>query len=236
VNERFARELGEPWAAIGKQIGLRNRPPRTIIGVVRGMTYLGDFNPSQVFVPAAKPGRYFTTIVARVNGRADTHLGMVRDAIKSVDPNVPVFDVKTMDDRLTEALARPKFYSTAVLFFTAFALLLAVLGIYGAVSYAVTGRTHEMGVRMALGTTPVRLRAVILRQSLIAVAAGAVPGIIGALLSGQFLEKVVEGATSISSAACAASVMFIAMIAAMGVWAATRRIARLEIVEILRAE
>jgi ABC-type antimicrobial peptide transport system permease subunit len=129
-----------------------------------------------------------------------------------------------------------RIYSTAVLFFAAFALLLVVIGIYGSVSYSVAQRTHELGVRIALGTTPGRLRAVLLRQSLITVAAGIVPGIAGAVLGGRFLESLIAGAKSVSLGACVASVLFIAAIAATGVWGATRRIARLDIMEILRAD
>jgi putative ABC transport system permease protein len=200
------------------------------------MDYLADANPTQIFFPDHSPGRFYTTIIARVNGRAEDHLGMVRDAIRSVDPEVPVFGVRTMEQRLDEALARPKFYSTAVLFFAAFALLLAVIGIYGVVSYAVAQRTHEMGVRMALGTTSGRLRSVVLRQGLITVAAGATPGIAGAVLAGRFLASLIDGAKSVSAATCAASVLFITAIAALGIWIATRRIARLDIMEILRAD
>ena len=161
---------------------------------------------------------------------------MIRDAIQSVDREVPVFGVKTMEQRLDEALARPQFYRTAVLCFAAFALLLAVIGIYGIVSYTVARRTHEMGVRMALGTTPARLRVSLLRQGLIPIAAGAIPGIAGAVLSGRLLESLVEGAKSVNATAYAASVLFIALIAAIGIWMATRPIARLDIVEILRTE
>ena len=153
-----------------------------------------------------------------------------------MDREVPVFGVKTMEQRLADALARPQFYRTAVLCFAAFALLLAVIGIYGIVSYTVARRTHEMGVRMALGTTPARLRVRLLRQGLIPIAGGAIPGIAGAALSGRLLESLVEGAKSVNATAYAASVLFIAFIAAIGIWMATRPIARLDIVEILRTE
>jgi ABC-type antimicrobial peptide transport system permease subunit len=194
-------------------------------------------NGNQIFIPDNSPGgSFFSTFVVRVNGRAEDHLAMVRDAIQSVDREVPVFGAKTMDQRLTEALARPQFYRTAVLCFAAFAFLLAVIGVYGAVSYTVAQRTREMGVRMALGTTPARLRVTLLRQGLIPIAAGAVPGIVGAVLSGRLIESLVEGAKSVNATAYAASVLFIAFIAAMSIWMATRPIARLDIMEILRTE
>jgi putative ABC transport system permease protein len=234
VNELFAREFGNPADAVNRQLRLGTQPPRTIIGVVKGMDYMADSNPTQIFFPAHEPGGFFSTIVARVNGRAEDYLPAIRDVVKSVDPQVPVFGVKTMDQRLDQSLARPKFYSTAVLFFAAFALLLAGIGIYGVVSYAVTQRMHELGVRMALGSTAGRLRSAVLGQSLIAVAAGGVPGVACALLSGRFLESLIVGATSVSVATCSVSVVFIAVIAATAVWTATRPIASFDIMETLR--
>lgn len=238
VNDRFAGEFGSPADAMGGEIAIDNGPPWKIIGVVKAMDYMAaGANANQIFIPDHSPGgSFFSAFVVRVSGRAEDSLPMIRDTIQSVDPEVPVFGVKTMDQRLADALARPQFYKTAVLCFTALALLLAVIGIYGIVSYTVAQRTHEMGVRMVLGTTPARLRLGLLRQSFIPVAAGVIPGIAGAALGGRVLESLVEGAKSPNATAYGAAVLFIAFIAALGIWIATRPIARLDIVEILRTE
>ncbi len=237
VNDLFAQQFGEPAAAVGRELGGRGtiRPMR-IIGVVKGMAYLGEYNPTQIFVPDHSPGRFYVTFVVQVNGNSEASLPRVRDAIRSVDPQVPLFAVKTMQERLSDALARPKFYSISVLLFAAFAVVLAVMGIYGVVSYAVAQRTHEMGVRLALGTTSGHLRQGLLWQGLIPVAAGALPGIAGAMLSGHYLESLIEGAKSVSLVSCAASLLFIGMVAANGIWIASRRIAQLDIMDVLRAE
>jgi predicted permease len=239
VNEHFAGGFGAPAEALGRQLTVGRRAWK-IVGVVQGMDYETDptatGHSNQVFVPSHSPGGFFSTIVARVTGRAEDHLGMVRDAIRSVDAQVPVFGVKTMAQRLADTFSRPKFYSTAVLIFAGFALLLAVIGIYGIVSYAVVQRTHEMGVRMALGTTPVRLRGILLRQGLLTVAAGAIPGVAGAMLSGRFLERLIDGAKSVDLTTAAFSVLFIALVASTSIWAATRRIAGFDIMTILRTE
>ncbi len=240
VNERFASEFGSPADVLDHQVTPENGPPWKIIGVVQGMDYMTDTmdtaNSNQIFIPADFPGFFISTFVARVDGRAEDWLPAIRDTIRSVDSQVPVFGVKTMEQRMADALARPKFYRTAVLFFAGFALLLAVIGIYGVVSYAVALRTREMGVRLALGATPVRLRGTLLRQGLLTVAAGAIVGIAGAMLTGRFLVSLVDGAKSVDLSTFILSILFITLIASASIWTATRRIARLDILEILRSE
>ena len=93
-----------------------------------------------------------------------------------------------------------------------------------------------MGVRMALGSTPARLRLGFLGQGLIPVAAGAIPGLAGVILGSRLLDGLVEGAQSADTATYAISITVVALIAAAGIWVATRRVIRLEIMEILRAE
>ena len=239
VNQRFAAEFGAPADAIGRQLTIGREAPWKIVGVVKGMEYETDpttANGNQVFVPSATPGSFFSTFVVRVDGRAEDHLAAIRDAIQSVDPQVPVFSVKTMQQRFDEVFASPRFYRTAVWIFAGIALLLALIGIYGIVSYAVVQRTQEMGVRMALGTTPVRLRGMLLWQGLLMVAAGAIPGIAGARLTSRFLESLMDGAKPIGLAASAGLVLLFALIASASIWSATRSIARLDITSILRSE
>jgi putative ABC transport system permease protein len=239
VNERFAEAFGKAEDAVGHQLTIGHASPRKIIGIVKGMDYETDptlANGNQVFIPSGTPGSFFSTFVARVDGRAEERVAQVRDVIQSVDPQVPLFGAKTMAQRLDEAFAGPRFYRTAIWFFAGFALLLAVIGIYGIVSYAVVQRTHEMGVRLALGTTPIRLRSLILRQGVLMVVAGAIPGIAGAQLTGRFLGSVIAGAKPVGLAMSGGLILFLALIASASIWSATRRIARFDITEILRSE
>ena len=239
VNERFAAGFGEAKNAVDHQLTVEGDPPRKIVGVVKGMEYETDpttANGNQVFIPSVTPGSFFSTFVARVDGRAEDHLAAIRDAIQSVDPQVPVFGVKTMEQRLDEVFADPKFYRTAVWTFAEFALLLAVIGIYGIVSYAVVERTQELGIRMALGRTPVQLRGMLLRHGLLMVVTGAIPGIVGAQLTGRFLESLMDGAKPIGPATSAGLVLLFALVASVSIWSATRRIAMLDISTILRSE
>lgn len=230
VNELYAEQFVNPADAVGHRVGAW-----PIVGVFKGMVYLGDYNHPQVLV-SDYPADFPVTVVARVDGRPEDRLAVVRDAVKSADPAVPVFDVRTMDQWLDDALVRPKFYSTAANFFAGFALLLAVIGIYGVVSFSVAQRSHEMGVRLALGTTPRRLRTTLLEQALTTVAAGSIAGIAGALLSGKFIESLVDGAQPIGIETCVGAAALIALSAAVAVWSATRSIMRLDVMEVLRAE
>ena len=239
VNERFAAGFGAPQDALHHQLTIGGDTTWKIIGVVRGMEYETDpttANGNQVFIPSETPGSFFSTFVVRVDGRAEDHLAAIRDTIQSVDPRVPVFNVKTMEQRLAEVFADPKFYRTAIWTFAGFALLLAVIGIYGMVSYAVVQRTQEMGVRMALGTTPAALRGMLLRQGLVMVVGGAVPGIVGAQFTGRFLASLMVGAKPIGLATSAGLVSLFTLVASASIWSATRRIARLDITSILRSE
>src|SRR6201999_1936691 len=119
---------------------------RTIVGVVRDMDYnagVFDANSMQIFIPSHTPGAFYPTFAIRVDGDAQSYLTRVRDAVQSVDNQVPVFGAKTMHDRLSEVLVRPRVYSALALSFAGFAMLLAVIGVYGLVSYAVSEKSQE---------------------------------------------------------------------------------------------
>lgn len=239
VNERFAAEFGGPREVLGRQLTIGRGAPWTIIGVVRGMEFETDSslaNSNQVFVPAESPGGFFSTFVARVDGRADDHLAAIRDAIRSVDPYVPVFGVKTMEQRLSDFFIRPRAYRTAVWMFAGFAVLLALIGIYGIVSHSVAERTREMGLRMALGSTPARVRGMLLAQSLLVIAVGAILGVIGASAVGNSLGNFIPEARPVGLATSMALAVSLSAAAAITIWSATRRIPELDIMQMLRAE
>jgi putative ABC transport system permease protein len=239
VNERFAAEFGGPREVLGRQLTIGRGIPWRIIGVVRGMEFETDpslANSNQVFVPAESPGGFFSTFVARVGGRADDHLAAIRDAIRSVDPYVPVFGVKTMEQRLADFFIRPRAYRTAVWMFAGVAALLALIGIYGIVSHSVAERTQEMGLRMALGATPARVRGVLLTQNLPVIAVGAVLGVVGANAVGSSLASLIPEAKPVGLATSTALAISLGTAAAITIWSATRRIPELDIMRMLRVE
>ena len=236
VNEEFARKFGDPGALVGRQLTSERWPPAQIIGVVRGSRDAGPAHapPPQVFFSTGAARQL--AIVARVSGRARDRIGIIRDAVQSVDRRVPVFNVKTMDERLDTVLAQPRFYTMAAIFFGGLAVLLAVIGVYGIVSYAVVQRMREMGIRLALGATPLRLRAWLLRSTLVTVGIGTAAGIGGAVVFRRYLQSLVHGADAPLLSTTLVAVAFTTLVAAAAIWTATRQVARLDIADVLRAE
>ncbi|HVN19166.1 MAG TPA: ABC transporter permease [Dongiaceae bacterium] len=238
VNQRFAAAFGAPQDAIDHQLKNEGDSWR-IVGVVKGMEYETDpttAHGNEVFIPSTDPGSFFSTFVVRVEGSAKDRVSEIRNAIQSVDPQVPVFGAKTMEQRLDDTFAMPRFYRTAIWFFAGFGVLLAGVGIYAIVSYAVVQRTREVAIRLALGTTPMRVRGMLLRHGLLTVVASAIPGIVGAQLSGRFLESLINGAQPIGLQASAGLIFLLAAIASTSVWCASRRIATFDVTAILRSE
>ena len=236
VNEEFARLHGAPAALIGRSLTAERWPTLRIVGVVRGMRYAGpSYEPRpQIFRVSRSPRAL--TIVARVNGHAGDRIAIIHDAVRSVDPKVPVYDVKTMDEWLDATLARPKFYATVLIFFGGLGLLLAIVGVYGVSSYAVLQRTREMGIRLALGTTPARLRTAMLRQASLVIGIAAASGVGVALGFGKYLQSLVQGAHEGLLSTSMLAVALTSVVAGAAIWSATRHIARLDITDVLRAE
>ena len=226
VDERFARAFGSPADAVGRQLTIDGAPPwvpaaSKIVGVVREMDYQTDptvANEFQVFMPAANPGIFFSSaFVVGVSGRAEDHLAAIRDTIQSMDPQVPLYSVKTMQQRLDEAFARPSFYRTAIWIFAGFALLLTMIGVYGLLAYEVARRTNEIGIRMALGATQSSLVRMVLQDALLMVCVGLAVGVplvfstrrVAASLIGNLpaslAEPIAVGAAAIIAAALLAA-------------------------------
>jgi putative ABC transport system permease protein len=236
VNDVFAREFGQPAELIGHKLSA-GKSSWEIIGVVKAMDYMvAGAQTSQVFHPSRSPGWPRTAVVVRVAGRPEDRFAVIRDTIRSVDPQVPLFDVKTLEQRMADEFARPQFYKTAVMCFAGFAFLLAIFGLYSIVSYSVARAMRGIGVRMALGARPAGLRASLLFKGLLPVGLGVVLGVAGAVLSGKLLEGLVQGAKLLNATAWAAEILFIGAVASAAIWAATRPIARLDVMEILRIE
>ena len=133
-------------------------------------------------------------------------------------------------------LARPKFYATAVVFFGGLALLLSIIGVYGVVSYACGERIRELAIRLALGTTPTRLRSFLVWRIVVVAAVGAAAGAVLVTLGGSHLRNLIPGSESAMLTTIGLAIAGTLAVAIAATWAATRRVARLEIMDALRPE
>ncbi|HKW19497.1 MAG TPA: ABC transporter permease [Terriglobales bacterium] len=243
VDERFAREFGPPADAIGRQLTNPGAPPfvpvpAKIIGVVRQTDYDTDpavANERQVFVPY-KSVFASATIVTRVSGRVEDHLAAIRDTIRSVDPQVPVYSVKTMQQRLDETFARPSFYRIAIWIFGGFALLLTVIGIYGLLAYRVAQRTNEIGIRMALGATQTNLMRMVLRHALLLVFIGLAAGVPLAFFTRSVAASLIGSAPASLPEPIAIVTMTIVTAALVAAYLPARRAMRVDPMVALRHE
>lgn len=210
----------------------------TIIGVVRTERYAGPLYEAnaQVFLPIEQSPPGFVTLVAKTCGNPGPYLGLCRDAVQRTDREVPVYDVKTLNERLADTLASPRFYTTAILFFAGFALLLAMAGTYGVAIQSIIQRTHEIGVRIAVGASPNQIRGVLFRQSMLPVGVGMLVGVLVAAGLSRLLRHLIVNAESTGLWIWLAAASVLICSTAAAVWTATDRIVHMDPTAALRAE
>ncbi len=249
VSENLAREVwGSPAAALGKQVrtGL-NDPWREIVGVVsnvydRGVEQkaptiaywppmLDQFELDKLHVTR------FGALAVRTN-RAGTEsfLTQARQAIWSVDGNLPVFLVRTLQDVYDGSLARTSFTLVLLAIAGAMALVLGVVGIYGVIAYAVTQRTREIGIRMALGAEPARLQRMFVRQGLLLAAVGAALGLAAAVGLTRLMSSLLFKTAALDPLTYAAVSLILILAAALASYFPSRRATAVDPVEALRIE
>jgi putative ABC transport system permease protein len=167
-----------------------------IVGVVGDVKYLGLQNDSDAayYMPFAQSYTPRMFLAVRTGGDAAAMAETLRRELQAVDPGVTLDQVGTMQQALASSIAQPRFDTALLLVFAAIALALAAIGIYGVVAYSVAQRTHEFGVRMALGAKPSDVWSMVLRQAAGMALAGIAIGVVGASVLTSFLTTLLFGA------------------------------------------
>jgi ABC-type antimicrobial peptide transport system permease subunit len=175
-------------------------------------------------------------VVLRTGGDPTDLVPAVRQRIRGLDPNLPVAAVQTMDQVVARAMARRAFVMSVLAFAGLGALLIGAVGIYGVVSYLVTERTREVGIRMALGATPGRVVAEMVRRSVAVSAVGIVCGLVAASLLGRLMGAVLFEVDPYDPWALAAAAAVLGATAALASVLPARRAGRLDPLESLAAD
>ena len=197
VSESVARRFWPKGDAPGKRVSLgwQGSPWYSVVGVARDVRQMGPQKeaPLAIYVPYSQAPRdfflSFMTVVARTDSDPLSMVNTLRRAVQTVDPDMPLFDVASMEQLVYKSVASPRFNALLLACFAALALTLAVVGIYGVMSYSVAQRTHEIGIRMALGAQQEDVLKLVVSQGLRLTLIGEVAGILGALGLTRFLSS-----------------------------------------------
>jgi putative ABC transport system permease protein len=237
INEAAARKYFPRDNPIGHRIRFWGTA-RTIIGVVGDERFAGLASepPPAMYPPITQAPMAAASLLVRTDGDPQTTVASIREVFRQLDREVAPYGIATMTEVIDASVAQRRFTMQLLAGFAGLALALALLGVYGVVSYAVTQRTHEMGVRMALGATRSDIVRHVLRGGARLAVAGAVIGSIGALAVTRLLSTQLYGVSAFDPLTFMLAAAVTVGAALMGSWLPARRAAGVAPVTALRAD
>jgi predicted permease len=236
VDEKMAQRFWPKGDAIGKHI--RNgadEPWLTIMGVVGVVKEYGLDVDTRMVMYFPNYGRT-SYVVARTSVAPATMADAMVQQVHAIDPDVPVYDIATMDQRLQDSVARQRFAMTMLAAFAGFALILAAIGLYGVLSFLVSQGTADIAIRMAMGAQRGRILAQVFREGMGLAVAGIVAGLAGGVVLTRLMAGLLFGVSPSDPATFAAVALLLGLVALAACYFPARRAMRVEPMAALRAE
>jgi putative ABC transport system permease protein len=251
INDYMARRYWPGENPVGKRITFddpqKNPSWVTVVGVVKNTVRSNWVNPAEeeLFVPYLQSKNYlqnpsgpfaYLTLVVRTTGDPASLSTEVQAAVHSIDRNVPISELQTMEQVVTKATGESRFYLTLLGAFAGVALVLAAVGIYGVMSYSVSRRIHEIGIRMALGAQREHVLRLVVWHGVALAIAGIAVGLAGALALTRLMSGLLYGTKPADPATFVASVLVLGLVAIVSSYIPARRAAKVEPMVALRYE
>jgi putative ABC transport system permease protein len=235
INQSFAKRFFPTENPVGQAIALgwgedTTGDLREIVGVVgdvRGSA-LSDAPEPTVYVPIMQAPYSNLSIVARTNRDPASLTAPLRAVVRDLDHEIPIYSVQTMETRVASSVGRERFYAMLLATFAGVALLLSAVGLYGVIAYAVSQRTHELGVRVALGATSDHISRMVIGDGLALTAAGVVIGALGSWFAGKLVGSLLFEVNAFDPVTVIGVIAVLGGVAALASWLPARRAARVD--------
>jgi predicted permease len=237
VNQRFVDRFMPGQDVVGKRVRVGGED-RTIVGVAATAKYhsLGEAPISYMYFPLSQNWHASLAIHIRTTGDPAAFAPRLRAEVAALDPDLPLSDVRTMSNFLGIALFPARIVGAVLGVFGFLGLVLAAVGVYGVMSYSVSQRTREIGIRMAVGAAREQVVRLVMRQGMQLVVIGTVIGIAGALLAARFLRGILYGSSTIDAVAFTTVPLVLLSVAMLAIWIPARRAASVDPMKALRSE
>ena len=237
VTQSLAKRLWPGEDPIGKQVRqAAGSPVITVVGVVGDIHFREHRQATPMIIRPYRQGLAQGSLVIRTRRDLAALLPAIRRAVQAVDPDAALVDARTMDDVIAPQLVQPRLNALLLSAFAFAAVLLAAIGLYGIMASAVSQQTRELGVRLALGATPDRLRAMILRQALTVAGAGALAGLLVALAGSRLLTTMLFEVSPTDPVALLGACGLLLAVALLAAYVPARRATKLDPMVALRCE
>ena len=240
INDAAARKYFPGENPIGRRFGssIEDSGQQEIVGVLRDVKYnsIRDTAPPTMYVPYTQARTGSMTVEVRTAGDPVSAMGSIREAVRRIDPNLPLMDMSTQMEQIERRFLQEKVFAQAYALFGGLAVTLAAVGLFGLMSYSVARRTNEIGIRMALGARPQDVLRLVMSESMLLVVAGIVIGVAIALGASRFVATLLFGLapTDVLSMLAAALVMIV--VSAIAGYLPARRASRVDPMVALHAE